>query len=43
MPGPVSVLSRKDPRTVTLEVIGAVVDAIALEAGEKLSGPRRRR
>ena len=39
MPGPVSVLSRKDPRTVTLEVIGAVVDAIALEAGEKLERP----
>ena len=32
-------LSRKDPRTVTLEVIGAVVDAIALEAGEKLERP----
>jgi superfamily II DNA or RNA helicase len=39
MPGPVAVLSRKDPRTVTLEVIGAVVDAIALEAGEKLERP----
>ena len=39
MPGPVSVLSRKDARTVTLEVIGAVVDAIALEAGEKLERP----
>jgi superfamily II DNA or RNA helicase len=39
MPGPVSVLSRKDSRTVTLEVIGAVVDAIALEAGEKLERP----
>jgi SNF2-related domain/SNF2 Helicase protein/Helicase conserved C-terminal domain len=39
MPGPVSVLSRKDPRTVTIEVIGAVVDAIALEAGEKLERP----
>ncbi|MFL6207055.1 MAG: DEAD/DEAH box helicase [Acidimicrobiales bacterium] len=39
MPGPVSVLNRKDPRTVTLEVIGAVVDAIALEAGEKLERP----
>jgi len=39
MPGPVAVLSRKDARTVTLEVIGAVVDAIALEAGEKLERP----
>jgi superfamily II DNA or RNA helicase len=39
MPGPVTVLSRKDPRTVTLEMIGAVVDAIALEAGEKLERP----
>jgi len=39
MPGPVSALSRKDPRSVTLEVIGAVVDAIALEAGEKLERP----
>ena len=39
MPGPVAVLSRKDARVVTLEVIGGVVDAIALEAGEKLERP----
>jgi hypothetical protein len=41
MPGPVSVLSRKDARTVTLEVIGAVVDAIAQEAAEKLERPAK--
>ncbi|MGK2947285.1 MAG: DEAD/DEAH box helicase [Acidimicrobiales bacterium] len=39
MPGPVSALSRKEARSVTLEVLGAVVDAIALEAGEKLERP----
>ena len=39
MPGPVSVLGRKEPRVVTLEVLGAVVDAIAHEAAEKLERP----
>ena len=39
MPGPVAALARKDARTVTLEVIGAVVDAIASEAGQKLERP----
>ena len=39
MPGPVAALSRKEARAVTLEVMGAVVDAIALEAGEKLERP----
>ena len=41
MPGPVAALSRKEPRAVTLEVLSAVVDAIALEAGEKLERPAR--
>lgn len=39
MPGPVAVLSRKEPRVVTIEVIGEVVDAIAREAAEKLERP----
>ena len=44
MPGPVAVLSRKDPRTVTLEVLGAVVDAIALRGRReaRATAPRRR-
>ena len=39
MPGPVAALSRKDARTATLEAIGAVVDAIARQAGQKLERP----
>src|SRR4051794_5386820 len=39
MPGPVTVLHRKEPRAVTLEVVGAVVDAIARQAASKLELP----
>jgi hypothetical protein len=39
MPGPVTVLGRADPRAVTLDVLGAVVDAIATDAAARLELP----
>ncbi len=39
MPGPVTVLGRADARVVTLDVLGAVVDAIATDAAGRLELP----
>ncbi len=39
MPGPVTVLGRADARVVTLDVLGAVVDAITTDAAGRLELP----
>ena len=39
MPGPITALHRGDPRTVTLDVLGTVVDAIATDAAGRLELP----
>ncbi len=39
MPGPVTALARADARAVTLDVLGAVVDAIATDAAGRLALP----
>ncbi|HEY9558622.1 MAG TPA: DEAD/DEAH box helicase, partial [Acidimicrobiales bacterium] len=36
MPGPITALARADARSVTLDVLGAVVDAIVTEAAERV-------
>jgi len=39
MPGPITALGGGDARAVTLDVLGAVVDAICVQAGKKLELP----
>ena len=39
MPGPVTALAPAEPRAVTLDVLGAVVDAIATQAASRLELP----
>jgi hypothetical protein len=39
MPGPVTALATGEPRSVTLDVLGAVVDAIATQAASRLELP----
>ena len=39
MPGPVTALASADARAVTLDVLGAVVDAVATDAAGRLTLP----
>lgn len=39
MPGPVTAVTRGEPRSVTMEIIGAVVNAIARDAASRLELP----